>query len=84
MSTHRVGSTLALLGTIVFWSPVTNADDGTGTVTTVSVPGGGKPVVAKTDTDGTIHLLYDSDDGPKYARSSDGGADVWPADFGRW
>jgi len=29
--------------------------------------------VAKTDKKGTIHLLYDSEDGPKYARSSDGG-----------
>jgi hypothetical protein len=27
--------------------------------------------VAKIDKAGTIHLLYDSDDGPKYARSSD-------------
>ena len=56
----------------MFWSPGTNADDGAGKVTTVSVPGGGKPVVAKTDKAGTIHLLYDSDDGPKYARSSEG------------
>jgi hypothetical protein len=29
--------------------------------------------VAKTDSAGTIHLLCDSKDGPKYARSSDGG-----------
>jgi hypothetical protein len=29
--------------------------------------------VAKTDAQGTIHLLYDSEDGPKYAKSTDGG-----------
>jgi len=42
-------------------------------VTTVSVPGGGRPVAAKADTEGTIHLLFDSEDGPKYAKSSDRG-----------
>ena len=48
-------------------------------MTTVPVPGRGRPVVAKTDTDGTIHLLYDSDDGPKYARSLDDGVTFGPS-----
>jgi hypothetical protein len=42
-------------------------------VTTVSVPSGGKAIVAKTDGRGTIHLVFDSDDGPQYASSTDNG-----------
>lgn len=50
-----------------------NAVDAIDRVTTVSVPEGGKPVVARADVDGTIHLLYDSSGGPKYAMSNDNG-----------
>ena len=60
------------LSTLFFWPAGTSADD-MGNVTTVPVPEGGKPVIAKTDNDGTIHLLYDSEHGPKYARSANGG-----------
>lgn len=49
------------------------ADDSAAKVTTVAVPGGGKPVVARTDNDGAVHLLFDSGDGPRYAKSTDGG-----------
>jgi hypothetical protein len=49
-----------------------SAGDSAGKVTVVAVPGGGKPVVARTDKCGTVHLLFDSEDGPKCARSSDG------------
>jgi hypothetical protein len=41
--------------------------------TTVPVPEGGSPVAARTDAEGTIHLLYNSADGPKYAKSSNNG-----------
>jgi hypothetical protein len=44
-----------------------------GEVTTIAVPSGGKPVAAKTDAQGTIHLLYASSDGPQYVKSTDGG-----------
>jgi hypothetical protein len=53
--------------------PPAIADDSAGKVTTVAVPGGGKPVVARTDKEGTVHLLCDSPEGPKYLKSSDGG-----------
>jgi hypothetical protein len=43
-------------------------------VTTVAVPDGGHAVAARVDAEGTIHLLFDAKDGPKYARSTDGGA----------
>ena len=73
MTIQQAGSALALLGTLFFCTPAANADDGAGKVTTVPVPGRGRPVVAKTDKEGTIHLLYDSEDGPKYAKSTDDG-----------
>jgi len=78
MTIQQAGSALALLSTLFLYPPETNADHGASKVTTVSVPDGGKPVVAKTDEEGTIHLLYDSDDGPKYAKSSDGGLTFGP------
>src|SRR4051794_32258135 len=49
------------------------ADDSAGKVTTVAVPDGGKPVVARTDKSGAVHLLFDSEDGPRYVKSTDGG-----------
>jgi hypothetical protein len=73
MTIQQVGSAFALLSTVCIWPSAANADDGGGKVTTVPVTAVGRPVVAKTDSVGTIHLLCDSDDGPKYARSSDGG-----------
>ena len=79
MTIPQAGSALAVLSTIFFCHPAANADDGAGKVTTVSVPGRGRPVVARTDKAGTIHLLYDSEDGPKYARSSDDGVTFGPA-----
>jgi hypothetical protein len=49
------------------------ADDSAGKVTTVALPDGGKPVVARTDKSGVVHLFFDSKAGPKYAKSTDGG-----------
>src|SRR5262249_48347801 len=53
--------------------PPATAGDSTGKVTTVPAPGGGKPVVARTDREGAVHLLFDSEGGPRYAKSTDGG-----------
>jgi hypothetical protein len=44
-----------------------------GKVTTVAVPQGGKPMVARTDGKGTIHLVFDTADGPQYVSSTDDG-----------
>jgi hypothetical protein len=74
MTFQQAGSALALLSTIFFCTSAAMADDGTGKVTTVSVSAVGRPVVAKIDSAGTIHLLCDSEVGPKYANSIDGGA----------
>jgi len=42
-------------------------------VTTAAVPIGGQAMAARTDAQGTIHLIYDSSDGPQYVSSSDNG-----------
>ena len=73
MTIQQAGSIFAFMSTMFFCPPATNADDGAGKVTTVSTPESGKPVVARTDKEGAIHLLYDTEQGPKYAKSSDGG-----------
>jgi hypothetical protein len=73
MTIQQAASAIAFLSMLFFCPPASNAVDGTSVVTTVSVPGSGRPVVAKTDKEGTIHLVYDSEDGPKYVKSSDGG-----------
>jgi hypothetical protein len=78
MTVSQARSAFVLVGTLFFCLPVTNADDGSSKVTTVAVPGGGKPVAAKTDKEGAIHLLYDSEDGPEYVKSSDGGLTFSP------
>ena len=79
MTISQAGCALALLGSLSFCSPATNADDGTNRLTTFAVPGGGKPVAAKTDKEGAIHLLFDSADGPRYAKSIDNGVTFGPA-----
>ena len=79
MTILQAGSAFVLLSTLFHWAPSTNADDATSKVTTVAVPEGGKPVVARTDKEGAIHLLFDSADGPKYAKSTDNGLTFGPA-----
>ena len=64
---------LVLLGIAPAPRPTTAAG-----VTTASVPGGGKPVAARADREGAIHLLFDSPGGPAYARSTDDGATFGP------
>ena len=64
--------TVAVLTTMSLCLPAL-ADDSAGKVVTVAVPGGGKPVAARTGKDGAVHLLCDSPEGPKYLKSTDGG-----------
>jgi hypothetical protein len=42
-------------------------------VTTIPCPERGQPAAARTDADGTIHLVYRTGDSPRYARSADNG-----------
>jgi hypothetical protein len=73
MTIQQAGSALTLLSAVLLCPLAANAVDGVGKVTTVPVPAVGRPVTAKTDSVGTIHLLCDSDEGPKYAKSIDDG-----------
>ncbi len=41
-------------------------------------PGGAKVVKAVSSADGTLHLLFDAEDGPRYANSRDGGGTFSP------
>ena len=43
------------------------------TVTTTAIPLGGQAAAAAVDADGTIHLLFQTQHGPQYARSLDNG-----------
>ena len=70
---HQAASAVAMLSMILVCPLTASAGDGESAVRTVRVPERGKPVVAKTDSEGTIHLFFDSADGPKYARSTDEG-----------
>jgi hypothetical protein len=72
MTTQQAGSVLVALSTLFLCLPAASADDGK--VTTIPVPTLGRPIVARTDAEGTIHLLCDAEGSPKYAKSTDGGA----------
>lgn len=69
MSRLNLRAACVALGIVVASSELMAASK----VTTIDVPKGGKPMAAKTDEKGTIHLLFDTADGPQYARSTDNG-----------
>jgi hypothetical protein len=73
MTTQQAASALAVLGMIILSPLAATADDGIDRVTIRPLPGRGRPVAGRTDGAGTIHLLYDAEGGPKYARSTDDG-----------
>lgn len=62
----------ALLSPIFCLLAVAKAGE-TDRVTVLQVPGGGEPIAARTDSAGTIHLVFKGTYGPQYVRSSDGG-----------
>lgn len=73
MTFQQAGLAVALLVHAIFSPTNSVAEDRVGRVTTVAVPRGGGPVAAEADRDGNVHLLYDAPEGPKYAKSADGG-----------
>ncbi|MDR3622737.1 MAG: hypothetical protein P4L85_25515 [Paludisphaera borealis] len=74
MTIQKSGAVLAAVCTMFLCSSATRGGGDDGRVVVRPTPGGGRPIAARTDATGGVHLLYDSDDGPKYARSRDGGA----------
>jgi hypothetical protein len=71
-STSRflVGSIAVVFTIAVPWQNLRAAPP---TVKVLPVPAGGQAVVARVDASGTIHLVFDTSDGPQYASSKDNG-----------
>lgn len=78
MTIDPVRSALAALAVIFAGYSATEADDGPAAVTLIAVPEGGRPASARLDGAGASHLLFDSEEGPRYARSADGGSSFGP------
>jgi len=72
-SVKQAATAFAMLFTISLSLRAAFADEGVNRVAVIPVPDRGQPVVAKADAEGTIHLLYNSADGPQYAKSVDNG-----------
>jgi hypothetical protein len=69
-------ATIAMVGAVLLSLPAAHAGE---KVRTVPVPDHGQPMAARTDAAGTIHLLYDTADGPSYSRSTNNGKSFDPA-----
>jgi len=69
VGTDRIAAVI-VLATLFFVSPSAKAQEN---VTIIPCPERGQPAAARTDADGTIHLVYRTGDGPRYAKSTDNG-----------
>ena len=70
---RQIRRRLAVLGLFVCWVVASHATDVADRVSTARIPGGLMAMKAQAGADGTIHLLCDSDSGPQYLKSRDGG-----------
>jgi len=69
---HRsVCAGLAALG--FFFIPAVESHASEGRVNVIRVPGDAQVVKAQLGADGTIHVLHDAEDGPRYVKSTDAG-----------
>jgi hypothetical protein len=71
-SKHAV-SGLAVLGAVVALFFAVNTTAVAAGVRILEAPGGGQPAAARSDAEGTVHLLLHSAAGPQYVRSTDNG-----------
>jgi hypothetical protein len=75
MKAQPIGSNrLTTLGVLFVWTLAMPAAETSDRVSVIRVAGAAKVFKAQRGTDGTIHLLFDADDGPQYLRSQDDGA----------
>src|SRR5258708_19579147 len=58
---------------ILLSASATRGEETANRVSIIRVPGGGKVLKSERGADGTIHLLVDAPDGPRYLRSKDDG-----------
>lgn len=70
---RRMVGALSLLNAMMLSVIIASVVDAANKVNTVAVPDGGKAACARTDAQGTIHLVYDSPVGPQYVKSTDNG-----------
>ena len=76
MMSHFHGSLLvrfALLTLSVMAVVADHASEHVNRVNVIRVPGNAKVVKAQLGAEGTLHLLLDAEDGPRYVKSTDGG-----------
>jgi hypothetical protein len=73
MNSYRRFFSLVLWTLSVLFVVPTQAEQSMDRVTTLPVPDGGQAVVARLDRAGTIHLLFDTSNGPCYSASIDHG-----------
>jgi hypothetical protein len=64
---------LAILGLAFIIGLAVDASEAASRVKVIRVPGDAKVVKAKLGADGTIHVLLDTEDGPRYVKSTDRG-----------
>ena len=64
---------LALLSFSVITVAAGHSSEHTNRVNVIRVPGHAKVAKARLGADGTIHLLLDAEDGPRYVKSTDAG-----------
>lgn len=69
----KVWSQVIALGVVFLATTAAHAADGADRVSTARVPAGLKPIKAQAGADGAIHVIADSDSGPKHVVSRDGG-----------
>lgn len=65
--------TLSALVAFALFCPTVTQGAAADRVSVIHVPGASKVIKAQRGTDGTIHLLFDGEDGPRYACSHDNG-----------
>src|SRR5690349_6327618 len=70
----RLNIRLIALGAFFTAIAASHAADATGRVDLIRVPGASRLMQAQRSANGTIHLVYDAYDGPRYVQSDDGGA----------
>lgn len=73
MSTHhRIARTILLLAVGLNLGVANSIADQAARVKIIQIPGVSKIVKAQIGADGTISVLFDSEDGPRYVKSTDG------------
>lgn len=70
---HQIRSFFAKAFVSLMILGTAHASESAKRVNAIRVAGGAKVVKAQIDRGGTIHLLLDSEDGPRYVKSTDGG-----------